>query len=677
MGRPGLGPQEDPPPRGSSGRYDDPALRSRTLPTALVAAVLALGPGGADADPPVTLEGELEVSILSATGAARGIVLDDRAVVLAEIDAAVNIGPATMPIAKYLDRLADARTVAADPAASPMAAALGLQRAAKAAYASRRALPWTAWTLVIPAGGFGKPGGTLHARILGPLPGTVATFVVNDGPGQAVVEDVVVPAGRRIPVRFGPDAGSATLTVASAAGTRTLRLFNFGALPTAPGWGSAGAAPTALDYPSATVLARAGVAVDLAPSVIGGLPAEFLFTVDPALPAGVALDPATGAITGTPAAESPAATYTVSVANLHGSASFPLDLEVSPALPAGMISLEPGFAAERWLDGLSVPDKMAFAPDGRLFFNELATGNIRVVSAAGALAAAPFATVAVQTGGERGLLGLAFSPDFATSGHLFVYAIVPAAGPKPVRGQVIRFTASGNTGANPVVVVDDLPAADLLNGGDLQFGPDGKMVLSIGDNNDPANAQSAVSLAGKVLRYNADGTVPADNPYPGSPEFCRGLRNTFDLAFHAGTGGLFGSENGPTFGDEVNYLLPGRNYSWPSLPPAFPPNLIGPRVAQWTPVIVPTGIAFHSGAGFGAGYADNLFLCSYDRVEVRRLLLSGALLTNLDVQLGFAAFEDLGVDNKPLDIVEGPGGDLFVSTFTSIWRIDRYGARNP
>ncbi len=655
-------------------------MAGRPASIALLAALLILGPAGARAGAAPTLEETLDDAILRATDAARGIVLDDRAVVLGDIDA-VSLGAATGPIARFLARLADARAVAADPAVSSLAVALALRRSARAGYLARRAIRPSGFALSIPRGGFGRPGRALEARLLhgpGGLAGPTTATIANDGPGVSVLDTPEVLGKGRVRVRFGPDAGAATLSVTSGGATHALRLFNFGGLSPVAGWGDSGAAPTALDYPSPGMLARVGVPFLAAAQVTGGHPAEFSFSLDLPLPAGLSLDPVTGTISGTPLAEAHAAGYEATVGNIHGSASFAFDIEVSPALPAGMLALADGFAAERFLDNLSVPVKMALAPDGRLFFNELSTGNIRVVGADGALRATPFATVAVQAGGERGLLGLALAPDFASSGSLFVYAIVPPAGPKPARGQVIRFTASGDLGTNPAVLVDDLPAALVENGGELVVGADGDLYLSVGDTGDSTLAQSGASLAGKVLRYAADGSVPADNPVPGSPEWCRGLRNTFGMAVHPGTGGLFGSENGPTANDELNFLLPGRDYGWEALPPNFPLNLVGPRVALWSTVIAPTGIAFHSGTGFGPGYAGNLFLCSYVDADLRRLVLSGPALTDLDAVVPFARWEDTGgVANKPLAVVEGPGGVLLVSTFSSVWRIDRYATRVP
>jgi glucose/arabinose dehydrogenase len=179
-------------------------------------------------------------------------------------------------------------------------------------------------------------------------------------------------------------------------------------------------------------------------------------------------------------------------------------------------------------------------------------------------------------------------------------------------------------------------------------------------------------LAGRILRYNPDGTIPADNPIAGDPEWVRGLRNTFDLAVHPVTGGLFASENGAMANDEIEFVQKGKNYEWGATPGSIPPPQIGFRVITWATVIAPTGIAFYTGGGFGAGFDDNLFVLGYVGADIRRLALSGPALTDLDMEAPFASFLDVnGVDNKPLDIVKGADGALYVSTFTAIWRIQK------
>lgn len=422
-----------------------------------------------------------------------------------------------------------------------------------------------------------------------------------------------------------------------------------------------------LAYPAEFVSFRVGE--DAAP--FGPTSAGFSgFAIDPALPAGLDFDADTGTISGTPAVDSHRAVYTVTADHADGEATSELTLSVTPTLPPELLELAPGYAAEAFAT-LDVPVKMAFAPDGRLFVNELTSGRVRIVAADGTVATDPFAELTVVTGGERGLIGLALAPDFDTSGHVFVLATVSPAGGGPDVNRITRYTAVGDRGTDETIVVDGLPAAFVHNAGDLAFGPDGMLYVSIGDAGDRDLPQTDGSRAGRVLRYRPDGTVPDDNPIPGDPEWCRGLRNSFDLCFHPRTGGLFASENGPTFGDEVNFIQRGSNYEWEELPAGFPGSRIGLRITDWTPVIAPTGVTFSTAPDFGL--VDNLFVLGYVEADVRRLVMSGPGLTDLDEEVPFAAFDNTGgVANKPLDAKEGPDGALYISTFSGIWRITRW-----
>lgn len=339
-----------------------------------------------------------------------------------------------------------------------------------------------------------------------------------------------------------------------------------------------------------------------------------------------------------------------------------------PALPTDWIELHKDFAVELVQDGLNTPVKMAFAPDGRLFFNELSTGNIRIIDAAGQLLAAPFATVNVISGGESGLIGIALSPSFGSDNYVYVLAAV--AGPN--RQQVIRFTAVGDAGTNPTVIVDNLPHGNFHNAGDIRFALDGTLFVTVGDTGNSSLAQTDNELAGRVLRYTADGNIPTDNPDPASPEWARGLRNSFDLTVHFSTGGLFATENGPTSDDELNYIAKGKNFEWPTLPPSVPGSQVGYRAIHWPTIIAPTGLTFHTGTGFGSGYANNLFVLSYTDAEIHRFGMSGAVFADVDFRESFGRLRNLGIANKPLDVVEAADGSLYLSTFSAIWRIYRW-----
>ncbi|MGE0431561.1 MAG: sorbosone dehydrogenase family protein, partial [Planctomycetota bacterium] len=140
---------------------------------------------------------------------------------------------------------------------------------------------------------------------------------------------------------------------------------------------------------------------------------------------------------------------------------------------------------------------------------------------------------------------------------------------------------------------------------------------------------------------------------------------------HVPTGGIYATENGTTSNDELNYLISGKNYGWPSLPMGFPGAQVGLRIRLWPDVIVPTGIVFHDGTGWGAGFADTLFLCSYGDERVFRMPMSGIAFTDIDDELLFVEFNLSGPDNKPTAIALHPNGDLYIGTFTGIWKVSQ------
>ena len=161
---------------------------------------------------------------------------------------------------------------------------------------------------------------------------------------------------------------------------------------------------------------------------------------------------------------------------------------------------------------------MAFAPDGRLFVAQQ-NGQLRVISngTPRMLLTAPFLTVTVSSAGERGLLGIAFDPAFATNRFVYVYytATTPA-----IHNRVSRFTASASdpnvaqAGSETILLeLNNLSSATNHNGGALHFGPDGRLYIAVGENANRDNAQTLTNLLGKMLRINADGTIPTDNPF--------------------------------------------------------------------------------------------------------------------------------------------------------------------
>ena len=234
---------------------------------------------------------------------------------------------------------------------------------------------------------------------------------------------------------------------------------------------------------------------------------------------------------------------------------------------------------------------IAFAPDGRMFYAQQFagdngdTGIIRVVLADGSLQQAPFTTISVANylGLDWGLTGLALDPDFATN-H-YVYAFYTAvAGDKIGKPTLVRFTDSNGTATEETVISADFPPSYPghegynLNG-DIHFGPDGFLYLSIGDYDqgtaDPAKGGHPEVVSdlstpiGKMLRVNkADGSAAPDNPFVNQASadprvFAYGFREPFPFTFDATGANIYGTDNTTDTCEEINIITAGQSYGWP------------------------------------------------------------------------------------------------------------------
>jgi len=247
-------------------------------------------------------------------------------------------------------------------------------------------------------------------------------------------------------------------------------------------------------------------------------------------------------------------------------------------------TLPAGFSETPVATGLSSPTALGLAPDGRVFVAQKG-GALRVVRN-NALLSQPFLTVSVNTEGERGLLGVAFDPDFLSNRFVYVYYTTAAA---PTHNRVSRFTASSS---NPDVAqagselqILNLPTlgASNHNGGAIHFGTDGKLFVAVGENAVSANAQSLNTPLGKLLRINANGSIPTDNPFYSQTTgvnraiWAWGLRNPFTFAFDTASGRMQVNDVGQDSWEEVNLGTRGANYGWPQTEGLQPPGVSGVR----------------------------------------------------------------------------------------------------
>ena len=237
------------------------------------------------------------------------------------------------------------------------------------------------------------------------------------------------------------------------------------------------------------------------------------------------------------------------------------------AAAASAATLPAGFNESVVASGLSNPTAIEFAPDGRLFICEQG-GRLRVVKN-GSLLPTPFVTLTVSSIGERGLLGVAFDPQFSV--NRFVYVYYTATTPT-IHNRVSRFTANGDVAVAgsevPILDLENLGATN-HNGGAIHFGLDGKLYVAVGENAVSSNAQSLTTRLGKMLRINKDGTIPSDNPFAGQTTgiyraiWAMGLRNPFTFTFHPPSGVMFINDVGETTWEEIDPGVEGANYGWP------------------------------------------------------------------------------------------------------------------
>lgn len=315
-------------------------------------------------------------------------------------------------------------------------------------------------------------------------------------------------------------------------------------------------------------------------------------------------------------------------------------------------SKEEGAVASVAYTGVNKPVDIAVGPDGTLYYAEFDTGRLRHIPP-GASEPAPDALWTapdLQLGGERGFVGLAVSPNFATDGAFYVFYQTNKS------GTVVSRLSRIVDGAEEVLI-DDIFSEKLHNSGRITFDGAGNMFVSVGDavldtagRHRSVHAHDPANLNGKVLRLTLDGKPAAGNPW-GNEVWTKGHRNVYGIAVSP-TGVMVGTENGPESWDEINVLVGGKDYGWPTCSGACgKPEYVDPVLA-YEDTIAPTGAVWWKG---------HFYFTDFNKGTVHRIY---------DLGNGSWADERVLKFTTPriLDIATGPDA-LYVSTWDSIWRI--------
>lgn len=325
---------------------------------------------------------------------------------------------------------------------------------------------------------------------------------------------------------------------------------------------------------------------------------------------------------------------------------------------------------------LTAPWGITALPDGRLLITQK-TGTMRIATNAGALSNPITGIPAVNSTGQGGLLGLCIDPQFSTNRMIYWVFSENVAGGTQTSVAKGKLSASETSIENAVVIYRANPsssAGNLHYGGRILFDSTGNLMVSVGERSDLSTrplAQSVTAAIGKILRITKDGA-----PAPGNPTFTQsgalpelysiGHRNPQGIAIHPTTGELWQSEHGPRGGDEINRVLPAKNYGWPTITYGieYSGAVIGSGIQQqsgmeqpvyyWDPVISPSGMTFYRGNNVPE-WQNNLFIGSLSGTHIVRLVIKDNKVTGEERLL-------INEGQRFRDITQGTDNALYAVT---------------
>lgn len=333
-------------------------------------------------------------------------------------------------------------------------------------------------------------------------------------------------------------------------------------------------------------------------------------------------------------------------------------------------------------DGLNNPWGMAFLPDGRILVTER-NGNMRIVDNDGKKSPALTGLPDIVSRGQGGLLDVVLAPDFATSQRIYFSYSEPDEKGKANSTAVAYATLEEGKLTEVTRVFSQQPKVESTAhfGSRLVFDNDGTLFITLGDRySGMQDAQTLDNHLGKVVRINADGSIPSDNPFVNTPNalpeiWSYGHRNMQGAALNPITGKLWTGEHGPQGGDELNIDEAGKNYGWPII--TYGENYGGGKIGigthkkgmeqpryKWVPSLATAGFIFYTGDQFPQ-WKNNLFMTSLKAQTLVRLTLDGDQIINEERLLTTEIGERLR------HIVQGPDGYIYLLSDESNGKIYR------
>lgn len=318
------------------------------------------------------------------------------------------------------------------------------------------------------------------------------------------------------------------------------------------------------------------------------------------------------------------------------------------------------YVIQEVVGNLSVPWSIVFTGSDRILVAER-NGKVRIVQN-NKLANEPLITFPeVSSKAEEGLMGLVLDPNY--NRNKYIYACLAYDTTKGLQDKVVRFKDNGSSASEITTILEGIPAAQYHAGCKLKFGPDNKLYITTGDATNKTIAQDLNSLGGKILRINADGTIPIDNPTKDSPVWSYGHRNAQGLCWQSSTNQLFSVEHGPSGfdgpggGDEVNIIYKGGNYGWPLVShEGKKEGTIAPLLV-FTPAVAPAACSFYSSANLPQ-FKGDLFFAGLKGEGLWRVRFVEGDPSQV------ASFEKMADINmgRLREVIEGPDGNLYFTT---------------